>query len=86
MDLHTAQHQNAMRIGAGHLKQHATAISNDTAIRLANARKNAEAIARQRRYDQAMNSNQEDRNTKERMHAASLALKAMELNARNLLR
>ena len=44
MDMHTAQHMNAMKIGANHLAQHKNAIDRDTAIRLANARKNAEAI------------------------------------------
>ena len=86
MDMHTAQHLNAMSIGANHLAQHKNAIDRDTAIRLANARKNAEAIARQRRYDQAMADKQADRDLEERMHMATLALKKMELKARGLLR
>ena len=86
MDMHSAMHQNAMRIGANHLAQHKNAIDRDTAIRLANARKNAEAIARQRRYDQAMADKQADRDLEERMHMATLALKKMELKARGLLR
>tara|TARA_R100000278_G_scaffold8716_1_gene10643 strand:- start:325 stop:585 length:261 start_codon:yes stop_codon:yes gene_type:complete len=85
MDMHTAQHMNAMKIGANHLAQHKNAIDRDTAIRLANARKNAEAIGRQRRYNQAMADKQADRNLKERMHMATLALKKMELEARGLL-
>ena len=39
----------------------------DNAIRIANARKNAEAVARQRRYNQAMASEQADRDLKERL-------------------
>ncbi len=39
----------------------------DNAIRIANARKNAEAVGRQRRYDQALASEQEDRDLKERL-------------------
>ena len=85
MDMHTAQHMNAMKIGANQLAQHKNAIDRDTAIRLANARKNAEAIGRQRRYNQAMADKQADRNLKERMHMATLALKKMELEARGLL-
>ena len=79
MDLHSAMHRNAMSIGANHLAQHRNAIERDNAIRLANARKNAEAIARQRRYDQAMADKEADR-------MAALALKEMELRARGLLR
>ena len=47
--------------------QHRKAIANDNAIRLANARKNADAIGRQRRYDQAMASDQADRDLKLRL-------------------
>lgn len=39
----------------------------DNAIRIANARKNAEAVARQRRYNQAMASEQADRDLKLRL-------------------
>jgi hypothetical protein len=85
MDMHTAQHMNAMKIGANHLAQHKNAIDRDTAIRLANARKNAEAIARQRRANQAMADKQADRDLEERMHMATLALKKMELKARGML-
>jgi hypothetical protein len=82
MDQHSMQHAAAMSIGASHLGQHKSAIENDTAIRLANARKNAEAIARQRRYDQAMADKQADRNLEERMHNSELALKSMMAQAR----
>jgi len=47
--------------------QHRKAIDNDNKIRLANARKNAEAIGRQRRYSQAMASEQADRDLKLRL-------------------
>lgn len=53
----------------------------DNAIRIANARKNAEAVARQRRYNQAMASEQADRDLKERMHAREMALAAEKLRA-----
>ena len=53
----------------------------DNAIRIANARKNAEAIARQRRYNQAMASEQADREAKERMHAREMALAEKKLVA-----
>lgn len=51
----------------------------DTAIRLANARKNAEAIGRQRRYNQAMANEQAERELKERMHSREIALKQQEI-------
>jgi hypothetical protein len=70
-----------MNLGAQALMQHKAAIDRDTAIRLANARKNAEAIGRQRRYNQAMASEQADRDLKERMHAQEMALKSQELEA-----
>ena len=85
MDMHSAMHRNAMSIGANHLAQHKNAIDRDTAIRLANARKNAEAIARQRRANQAYADKQADRDLEERMHMATLALKKMELKARGML-
>ena len=58
-----------------HMVQHRNAIEKDNAIRLANARKDAEAIGRQRRYNQAMASEEADRQSKERMHARELELK-----------
>ena len=77
MDRHTAMHQNAMSIGASYLGQHSRAIQNDNAIRLANARQNAEAVGRQRRYDQAIGDRQRERNVQERMHNSELALKSL---------
>ena len=50
-------------------------VARDQAIRFAQANKNAEAIGRQRRYNQAMASEQADRAVKERMHARELELK-----------
>ena len=51
----------------------------DTMIRLSNARKNAEAIGRQRRYNQAMDSKQADRDLKERMHSREVELKQQQI-------
>ena len=48
-----------MNLGAQALAQHKAAIDKDNAIRLANARKNAEAVGRQRRYNQAMEVNRQ---------------------------
>ena len=70
-----------MNLGAQALAQHKAAIDKDNAIRLANARKNAEAVGRQRRYNQAMASEQADRDLKERMHAREMALAAEKLRA-----
>ena len=50
-------------------------VARDQAIRFAQANKNAQAIARQRRYNQAMASEQSDRTVKERMHARELEAK-----------
>jgi len=67
MNQHAAQHAAAMNFGNQFFQHHRDMIDQDNAIRLSNARKNAEAIARQRRYDQAMASEQADRNLKERL-------------------
>lgn len=77
MDRHTAMHQNAMSIGASYLGQHKRAIENDNAIRIANARQNAAAVGRQRRYAQSMENSQRERNMVERMHNGELALKSL---------
>lgn len=67
MNQHAAQHAAAMNFGNQFFKHHRDMIDQDNAIRLSNARKNAEAVARQRRYDQAMASEQADRDLKERL-------------------
>ena len=75
MNLHQYQMMQAMTAGEKFLQQGRDMVAKDNAIRLANARKNAEAVARQRRYNQAMASEQADRNLKER-------LAEMQINAR----
>ena len=75
MNSHGAMHAAAMNVGARHFQHQRDMIDQDNAIRLMNARKNAEAVARQRRYNQAMDSEQADRDLKER-------LAEMQINAR----
>lgn len=67
MRQHDVQHALAMRAGGQFMQHHRDMIDQDNALRLSNARKNAEAIARQRRYDQAMASEQAERDLKERL-------------------